>query len=327
MAPPKGRLTCEQLESRFKNARTDRGRNRSVSSGIRRGCGWAAAMPVPNPCEPKPRAFVTKADREVAFATSGGDCPPGVRADPTEAQKQTMKDAKAACAGVRPSADFKRCVIDAFRAMSDRSKAAQAAPPSPPRPPEPPSAPLAPPAFTATQLPPHLAALVPQLQAVINANPTKFQVQTFPAPRPTPPIAPRPTRPMAPPMAMMPAGPNALPPIPPPMPSPLTSPPEPFSSTNQDRMVAATKAFLESDYPLRAVPEDILLGPFLTEYEDKDKATDHRIDYWNYLRTRYPTIPVCDRLRLRRKATMGRATQHADVLERVAADLVRGYGR
>jgi hypothetical protein len=112
--PARGPLSCDALEKRHANAKTDLGRNRSLSSAVRKGCAWAAAKEPPNPCGPKPRAFVTKRDREVGFVVSGGDCAPGVRVLVSELHKALVGDAKAACIGTRPSVEYKRCVTDAF---------------------------------------------------------------------------------------------------------------------------------------------------------------------------------------------------------------------
>jgi hypothetical protein len=250
-------------------------------------------MEPPNPCEPKPRAFVTKHDREVAFAVSGGDCPPGVRADPTEAQKQRMKDAKAACAGVRPSADFKRCVIDAFRAMSVARKPAPSAPPPEPEPP-----PMAPPMFTVQQLPPHL-----QPFALGLAQPPP-PAPTVPAP---PPAIMRPPR-----AAIVATGPNALPPLlPPPPPAPAEQPPRIPEGLRRSYQ-SATDRWLAADYPLRVPLQDFGVAD---------------AEYWNYLRRSYPAIPVCERIPLRIRPTGRVTTEDRAVRERVADSLVRGYGR
>lgn len=120
MPARRGPLSCDQLQKRYQNARKPTGASRSLSSAIRKGCAWSESMPPPNPCEPKPRAFVTKKDKEVAFVVSGGDCPPGVKALVTELHKALVKDARESCTGTRGSPEFKTCVVDKFRRGIER---------------------------------------------------------------------------------------------------------------------------------------------------------------------------------------------------------------
>ena len=286
--PARGPLTCDQLEKRHNNGRTERGRNRSLSSAIRKGCAWASSKPAPNPCEPKPRAFVTKAkEREVAFMVSGGDCPPGVRADPTEADKQRIKDAAASCTGTRPSSSFKQCVVDALKAMAEPKRASKAQAPSA-------LVPMAPPRFTIQQLPPEL---------VKAAQKTPPVIPTTPAPPPMQP--PR--------AAMVRVGMfgGDMPPLlgkPPPAP-PVK--PKKIPKQLRPKYREAVDKMLRQDWPLR-VPKD--------QFEVADE------EFYNYIRRSYPEIPACDRIFLRRNPTLGYMTEAPALRFDLADRLVNEYG-
>ena len=102
-------MTCDRLKERF-----DAGKPKALNSAIRKGCEWAAGMQGDRACEPGPRAFVTKADKERAFLARSGVCAPGQSANPTDSQRQRLIDAALSCVGVRPSADFKVCVTDGY---------------------------------------------------------------------------------------------------------------------------------------------------------------------------------------------------------------------
>lgn len=287
--PTRGPLSCDQLSKRHQNAKTDKGRARSLSSAIRKGCAWAASMEPPNPCEPKARAFVTKKDREVAFAVSGGDCPPGVRADPTERDKQRVKDAKAACGGVRPSLEFKSCVLAkmARPASSAPMPAPMPAMPPMPLPPEPilpPGPPPPPPRLTLQQLPPGLRQAIAQKLAPLAKTP---------APRPS-----------------LPSSGDDLPPLLPP-PPPASGKAKKIQKLAQQAYVEATDRFLAYDWPLRYP---------LNAFDVHDP------DFYNYLRRTYPKIPICERTQFRARPTLELKTDVPAVRHAAAERLVAEYG-
>lgn len=211
--PARGPLSCDALEKRHANAKTDLGRNRSLSSAVRKGCAWAAAKEPPNPCGPKPRAFVTKRDKEVGFVVSGGDCAPGVRVLVSELHKALVGDAKAACIGTRPSVEYKRCVTDAFfRGLAPR-----------------PTPPMMPPADMPTE--PRMPFFMPPVPII--ERPIMPADAELPVPPPTIPDEPEP-----PPAAPMPPAPS------------LDAPP--LSDVERARNLGPVMDWLKSDFPRKA---------------------------------------------------------------------------
>lgn len=160
-----GPVSCERLK-----ARHDAGKPRALSTAIRKGCDWTAGLMAERGCDAGPRAFVTSADKERAFLASTGVCGPGQRAKPTDMERQKLIDAALACVGVRPSKEFRGCVVDGYGRVRPVSPPSDLAPP--PLPPafveEPPSPPqretvrpfelLPPPSFEG-EIPPVLAAV------------------------------------------------------------------------------------------------------------------------------------------------------------------------
>lgn len=104
-----GPVSCERLK-----ARHDAGKPRALATAIRKGCDWTAGLAANRGCEAAPRAFVTTTDKERAFLASSGVCGPDQRAKASEAERQRLIDAALACVGVRPSKEFRGCVVDGY---------------------------------------------------------------------------------------------------------------------------------------------------------------------------------------------------------------------
>lgn len=127
---PRAPVTCERLKERF-----DAGKPKALNSAIRKGCDWAVGMRGDRSCAPGPRAFVTSADKERAFLAKMGVCAPSDRANPSDAERQRIIDAALACVGVRPSKEFRGCVVDNYDRVRGPTVAPLVAPEPPPPPP------------------------------------------------------------------------------------------------------------------------------------------------------------------------------------------------